>query len=77
MGNAAVESATKACELSEWKNPFHVATLAAAHAEAGEFEAAVKRQTLANALYDRADDRQKGHARLVLYQEKKPCRVND
>ena len=76
-GERAVESATKACELSEWKNPYHVDTLAAAHAEAGDFEAAVKWQTKANGLYTTSEDREKGKARLTLYQERKPFREND
>jgi len=41
-GKGAVESATKACELSAWRNPNHLATLAAAYAEAGDFANAVK-----------------------------------
>ncbi len=41
-GNAAVLDATKACELTGWKNPRYLATLAAAYAEAGDFASAVK-----------------------------------
>jgi tetratricopeptide (TPR) repeat protein len=73
-GKKGVESARKACELTEWKNPFHVGTLAAAYAEAGEFEAAVKWQLKANTLYADAKDRKDGEARLKLYQDKKPYR---
>jgi tetratricopeptide (TPR) repeat protein len=41
-GARAVELATSACELSNYKNPNAVEILAAAHAEAGDFDAAIK-----------------------------------
>jgi tetratricopeptide (TPR) repeat protein len=41
-GKRAVELARKACEKTEWKEPHIISTLAAGHAEAGDFEAARK-----------------------------------
>jgi tetratricopeptide (TPR) repeat protein len=76
-GKRAVESATKACELTEWKNGFHVGTLAAAYAEVGDFDAAIKWQARANALYNHVEDRKKGEARLKLYEGKTPYREID
>ena len=73
-GKKAVESATKACELTKWKDAFTVGTLAAAHAEAGDFVSAVKWQIKANELYADAQDMRKGQDRLKLYQERKPYR---
>ena len=73
-GKRAVESATRACELSEWKFAVFIDALAAAYAEAGDFEAAVKWQTKANGLYAAAGARAKGEERLKLYREKKPYR---
>lgn len=72
-GKAAVEAAKKACELAGWKNPDWLDSLAAAYAEAGEFDEAVKTQTLA---IDQAPEAQKAdmQARLELYREKKPFR---
>jgi tetratricopeptide (TPR) repeat protein len=74
-GRKAVQYATKACLLSEWKNPSAVKTLAAACAEAGDFENAVKWETqylgmpspIAKATLN-------AESRLSLYQAHKPYR---
>jgi tetratricopeptide (TPR) repeat protein len=43
-GAKAVTSATRACELTQWKSPRPLATLAAAFAETGDFGGAVQMQ---------------------------------
>ena len=43
-GAKAVEEATKASELTNFKKAHYVGTLAAAYAEVGDFDSAVKRQ---------------------------------
>ncbi len=73
-GKNAVKLATRACELDGWKTPYPIGTLAAADAEAGDFDSAVKWQTKANALYSGVKDKADGEARLELYREKKPYR---
>ncbi len=77
-GKEAVKLATKACELTEWKNAGYIDTLAAAYAEVGEFDKAVKYQTQ---VLDDADLVQREGAelkdRLELYKQKKPYRLPD
>ncbi len=73
-GKGAVQFATRACELTNWKNPMSLDTLAAAQAEAGDFDTAVKSQKRAIELL--TDERQKDdcRTRLALYQVKRPYR---
>lgn len=68
-GDAAVRSATRACELTKWKVARAVETLAAAYAEAGDFKAAVKWQRIALEL-DGLHTSLRAHARdrLALYE---------
>jgi tetratricopeptide (TPR) repeat protein len=73
-GKKAIESATKACELADWKEPGMLDTLAAAYAETGDFDSAVKWQTKANAMFTEGKDKTDGEQRLKLYQEKTPYR---
>jgi tetratricopeptide (TPR) repeat protein len=73
-GKKAVESATKACELAGWKSADLLVTLAAACAEAGDFESAVKWQTRANELRTDPEAKEKGGRLLKRYQAKQPYR---
>ena len=77
-GRRAVELATRACEGFGWKGrgaSEAIDTLAAAHAEAGDFDAATKWQMEAiklaagNAKFQKAAEE-----RLALYRQKKPYR---
>jgi Flp pilus assembly protein TadD len=71
----AIESARKACaSTSAPGNATYLETLAAAHAEAGNFDEAVKAQIKANDLFASDEQRTRGLARLNLYQDKKPYR---
>lgn len=79
-GKEAVEYATKACELTGWKNPMYFDTLAAAYAEDGQFDKAVSWQE--KALADPAEmekavgkeELEKARGRLQLFKERKPFR---
>jgi tetratricopeptide (TPR) repeat protein len=73
-GKKALESATHACELTEWMDAYKLDTLASAHAEVGEFSKAIEFQEKANTLYSDPTIRKGGEARLKLYREGKPYR---
>jgi len=73
-GKRAVESATRACELTARRDAQMLEVLAAAYAEAGDFESAVTWQTRANSVHDDADKKVKGAARLKLFEGKNPLR---
>ena len=75
-GRRAVESGTRACELTDWKYPSYLDTLAAAYAEAGDFDAAVKWQEKALQLLSKAEEglRKGMDSRLELYRVKQADR---
>jgi tetratricopeptide (TPR) repeat protein len=75
-GKKAMEYARAANEKSGYKRPECVDTLAAAHAEAGLFEEAIKLQKNAIGLLGpKADEQRKAmQARLKLYEAGKPFR---
>ncbi len=74
-GQRAIELATKACEVTEYKEAHILSTLAAAYAETGDFEAAVKWSRKAVELgvqNDEVDEQLKKE--LDSYEQKKPWR---
>jgi len=75
-GGNAVGLAKLGCELSRWKDAEGLAILAAAYAEMGKFDAAMKWQqkALEDAKYRRTQG-EVGAAVLESYRQKKPVRI--
>jgi tetratricopeptide (TPR) repeat protein len=74
-GKRAVAMARQACTLADWKDPYLLDTLAAAYAEAGNFDEAVRWQAKAAGLpASNQDFRKTAEERLALYRDKRPYR---
>jgi tetratricopeptide (TPR) repeat protein len=73
-GKAAVDDATKACDMSGRKTAHHLGTLAAAYAERGDFPGAIEAQARAQRLYKDEGDLKRGRERTALYKAGKPYR---
>jgi Tfp pilus assembly protein PilF len=74
-GKQAIENATRACELTSWKNAGFLDTLSVAYAEAGNFEQAIEwqRKALQDPTYER-EDGEIAREKLALFKQKKPFR---
>jgi len=72
-GKRAIKLATKACELTDYKLPHILSTLAASYAETGDFETAKKWSSKAVDIGDQQYDQQLSEE-LKSYQGRKPWR---
>lgn len=74
-GKEAVAEATKACELTGWGDWRTIDTLAAALAEAGDFQKALDYQKRAVSMKEPTEeDRARMRRRLALYERQEPFR---
>ena len=76
-GKAAIQAAEKAVEQMSFKDPALLNTLAAAHAEAGQFDRAISIQQEAISILTSEEARQEFTTRLKLYQAGTPFRDVD
>lgn len=72
-GKRAIELATKACELTDYKADHILSTLASAYAETGDFDTAIKWSSKAVAMADEGIKEQL-KKELESYEQKKPWR---
>ena len=70
----AIEQATRACELTQWKDSAYLDTLAAAYADAGKFDKAAEFEQKAVELVTEDADKDELLVHLKLYQDRKPYR---
>jgi tetratricopeptide (TPR) repeat protein len=73
-GKEAVVDAKAACNLCSWGDWDYIDTLAAAYAEAGDFDSAIKFEQQAIAKAKKDDNTKGAQERLALYQQHKPFR---
>ena len=71
-GKKAVEHATKACHLTNWSDIEFVDTLAAAQAEAGNFEKAIQLQRKVLKAREDPEEIEASRERIELYQSGMP-----
>jgi serine/threonine-protein kinase len=71
-GSKAVELARKACELVEWKDEDSIETLAAACAETGNFDEAIKWENKYLDSKPPKENADQARERLALYAKKMP-----
>jgi len=73
-GKQAVQDAKLACKLTNWKKPHIIDTLAAAYAESGDFDSAVRYEEQALAGKAAPATARERQARLSAYKQRRPYR---
>jgi hypothetical protein len=78
-GEKAIQHATRACELTDWKSPWYFDTLAAAYAELGDYRSATEWQEKAATSASSFQEKEWPlvRRRLALYQKGIPYREHN
>ena len=76
-GKEAVFYATKACEISKWKEPNFIGTLAAAYAEIGNFQKAVDYARQSLKMTSEVASKRQMERCLHLFRHRQPYRQDD
>jgi hypothetical protein len=71
-GQRALLYAKRACDLTEWKNPYCLGTLAVAYAETGNFDEAVKWEQKCIEAGLPENELKQARQELDLFNQKKP-----
>jgi tetratricopeptide (TPR) repeat protein len=74
-GEQALKDATKACELTNYESVEAIKCLAAAHAEVGDFDEAIRWQRKAVELNKDEGEKEELAEALRLFEQKKPLRL--
>lgn len=74
-GRAAVDDAKKACNLTKWKEATKIDTLAAASAEAGDFDAAVRYEQQAMGAAGANEIARSLQEHMTLFKQHRPVRL--
>lgn len=76
-GKKAFENAKKACELTAWKEPQYLDALAAACAETGDFENAVKWEKKSIEFLKSENELREAQKRMQFYKQGKPYHIGN
>lgn len=73
-GSQAIDDAKKACRITNWKDASYVDTLAAAYAESGDFDSAVRYEEKALGGHDAEHIAQNLQKHMALFKQHQPIR---
>ncbi|HEY6070151.1 MAG TPA: hypothetical protein VIU85_02175 [Chthoniobacterales bacterium] len=73
-GKLAIADATKACNMNKWQSAGMIDTLAAAYAESGDFDSAIRYQEKAMSAPNAAEQARELQDHMALFKQHRPVR---